>query len=140
MVGLIERVNAQCPFSSYRADFSRRSTGLLLRKILFCHALIQIRFLLLLSNIKPHQQVQSAPSQSFPPLANPALSLENWTATTTMNLNLVMTAAENVLRTFHAFQTTQPPVLDSGRCHHHLLALQTVVAAKVPQVKIIFVF
>ena len=100
---------------------------------------ITITITMLLSNIKPHQQVQSAPSQSFPPLANPALSLENWTAITTMNLNLVMTAAENVLRTSHASVTTQPLVLDSGRCHHHLLALHTVVAAKVPQVRIIFV-
>ena len=47
--------------------------------------------------IKSSHQVRSALPLPLPPLANPALSLEIWTATTTMNLNLVMTAAENVL-------------------------------------------
>ena len=76
-----------------------------------------------LPRIKFLHQVQSALPQSLPLLANPALSLENWTATTTMNLNLVMTAAENVLRTSHVSLTTQALELDSGRFNHHLLAL-----------------
>ena len=61
-------------------------------------------------------------------MANPALSLENWTATTNR-----AAAAANALRTSqsHVSLTTQPLVLDSGRCHRHLLALQTAVAAKV---------
>ena len=77
--------------------------------------------------IKSLHQAQSALPQSFPLLANPALSsLEPWTAT----MSLTTTAAANVLRTsqFLVSLTTQPLVLDSG---HHLLALQTAVAARV---------
>ena len=50
-----------------------------------------------------------------------------------MNMNTSMTAAAIALRTSqsHVSLTTQPLVLDSGRCHRHLLALQTAVAAKV---------
>ena len=83
--------------------------------------------------IKYPHQVQSALPQSLPLLANPALFLENWTATTT-KLNA---AAAIVLRTSqsHVSLTTQPLVLDSGRCHRHLLALQTAVAAKVSDEK-----
>ena len=79
--------------------------------------------------IEPHQQVRSAPSQSFPPLANPALSLENWTANTTINMTLA--AAAVVLGDSHVSLTTQPLMLDSGRFHQHHLALQTAVAARV---------
>ena len=78
------------------------------------------------SRIKSLHQVRSALPQSLPLLANPALSLENWTAT--MNLNT--TAVAIVLRTSLVSLTTQPLVLDSGRCHH-LLALQTAVAVRV---------
>ena len=70
---------------------------------------------------------QAALPQPFPQLANPAPSLENWTAT----MNLSTTAAAIVLRDSHVSLTTQPLELESGRCHRHLLALQTAVAAKV---------
>ena len=76
-------------------------------------------------------QVRYARPQSLPLLANPALSLENWTAT----MNVSTTAAAIVLRTSQSLVslTTQPLVLDSGR-YRHLLALQSLqiaVAAKV---------
>ena len=83
----------------------------------------------LLSNLS--HQVLSAPTWSLPLLANPALSLENWTAT----MNVSTTAAAIVLRTSQSLvsPTIQPLVLDSGR-YLHLLALrslQIAVAAKV---------
>ena len=81
-------------------------------------------------NLFEHQ-VQSAPAQFPPPLANPALSLENWTATMNMNITkMSTTAVAVVLRDFLVSLTTQPLLLDSGR-YRHLLALQIAVAAKV---------
>ena len=99
------------------------------------HALIKIRFWLLFSNIRPHQQVQSAPS-SLPLLANPALLLENLTATTRMNLRM---SAAAIVRTsqYPVSLTTRPLALDFGRCHH-LLAPQTAVAARVSGVENVF--
>ena len=76
--------------------------------------------------IKSLHQVQSALTQSLPLLANPALSLENWTVT--MNLNT--TAAAIATSQSRVSLTAQPLVLDSGRCHHPL-ARQTAVAVKV---------
>ena len=80
-----------------------------------------------MSNSFQHQ-VRSALPQSLPLLANPALALENWTATTSLST----TVAAIVLRTSQSLVslTTQPLVLDSGRWHH-LLALQTAVAVTV---------
>ena len=48
-------------------------------------------------------------------------------------MSLSTTAAKNALRTSqsHVSMTTQPLMLDFGRCHLHLLALQTAVAVKV---------
>ena len=89
-----------------------------------------------LPKIEPHQQVRSAPSQSFQPLANPALSLENWTANTTINMTLA--AAAVVLGDSHVSLTTQPLMLDSGRFHQHHLALQTAVVARVSGVDNVF--
>ena len=91
---------------------------------------------MLLSNNKPHQQVQFAPSQSLPLLANPALSLENLTATTRMNLRMPAVA---IVRTskYPVSLTTRPLALDSGRCHH-LLAPQTAVAVRVSGVENVF--
>ena len=78
------------------------------------------------------RQVRSALLLLLPLLANLALSLENWTATMNMNMsNMNTTAAAVVFRDSHVSLTTQPLVLDSGRCHRHLLALQTAVAARV---------
>ena len=49
-----------------------------------------------------------------------------------MNMsNMGTIAAAFVLTDFLVSLTTQPLVLDSGRCHRHLLALQTAVAARV---------
>ena len=83
-------------------------------------------------NLFDHQG-RSARLQSPPLLANPALFLENWTAT----MKKTNAAAAIVLRTSqsHVSLTTQPLVLDSGRCHRHLLALQTAVAVKVSDEK-----
>ena len=99
------------------------------------YVLNTITITMLLSNIKPHQQVQSAPS-SLPLLANPALSLENLTATTRMNTTAVAIA---MLRTsqYPVSLTTRPLALDFGRCHH-LLAPQTAVAARVSGVENVF--
>ena len=82
--------------------------------------------------IKPHQQVQSAPSLSYLLLASPALSLENLTVTTTFHKNMI--AAVAVLGESHVSLTTQPLMLDSGRFHQHHLALQTAVASRVSDV------
>ena len=48
-------------------------------------------------------------------------------------MNVSTTAAAIVLRTSQSLVslTTQPLVLDSGRCHRHLLALQTVAEVRV---------
>ena len=82
--------------------------------------------------IKSLHQVQSALPQSLPLLANPALSLENWTATMNMNMsNMSTTAAAVVVIGSHVSPKTQLLVLDSGRCHRHLFALKMAVAAKV---------
>ena len=93
-----------------------------------CSALIKNIFRLLLPRIKSIYQVRSALHQHLPLLAIPALSLENWTALT----NVSTTAAAIVPKAsqYLVSLTTQPLVLDSGRCHH-LLALQTAVAARV---------
>ena len=87
---------------------------------------------MLFPRINSIHQVLSALPQHLPLLANPALSLENWTATMNMNTsNMSMTAAAVVFSNSLVSLTTQPLVLDSGRCHRHLLALQTAVAARV---------
>ena len=55
----------------------------------------------------------------------------------------VTAAAAIVLRASqsHVSLTAQPLELDSGRCHRHLLALQTAVAAKVSgEKKIVKIF
>ena len=67
--------------------------------------------------IKSLHQVRCALSQPPPLLANPALSLANWTATTTTS-----NAAAGIVPSpshSHVSMTTgpQPLGLDSGRCH-----------------------
>ena len=52
-----------------------------------------------------------------------------------MNMNMSntsTTAVADVLRDSHVFITSQPlGLMDSGKCHRHLLVLQIAAAAKV---------
>ena len=114
----------ECPFSSYIRLISAEDR-------LAC-SWERFDFAMLLykwnskSNIKPHQQVQSAPS-SLPPLANPALSLENLTATTRTPAGWLSTAAAASVMLTWLVLLTQPQGLDYGnQCTHNFVLLKAV--------------